>query len=79
MIQYVPTEGGENIIKAGIVGRLVSNDFTAALVSAQLVEIDPASGERLDYLKVADELEERIRDRHRSGDVDIHIIGFAHR
>jgi predicted RND superfamily exporter protein len=67
----------ENIIKAGIVGRLVSNDFTAALVSAQLVEIDPTSGERLDYLKVADELEEKIRDRHRSGNVDIHIIGFA--
>jgi predicted RND superfamily exporter protein len=67
----------ENIIKAGIVGRLVANDFSAALVSAQLVEIDPATGEKLDYLKVADQLEDRIRDRYAKGNVDIHIIGFA--
>mgnify|MGYP006310254563 CR=1 FL=1 len=38
----------ENILKAGIVGRLVANDFSGALVSAQLVEIDPATGGRLD-------------------------------
>ncbi len=67
----------ENIIKAGIVGRLVSNDFSAALVSAQLVENDPTTGERLNYLQVAKQLEERIRDKFARGNVDIHIIGFA--
>ena len=67
----------ENILKSGIVGRLVANDFTAAMVSAQLVEIDPVTGGKLDYLKVADHLEEKIRDKYARGNVDIHIIGFA--
>ena len=67
----------ENILKAGIVGRLVANDFTAAMISAQLVEIDPRTGDRLDYLQVARYLEEKIRDRFEREDVEVHIIGFA--
>ncbi len=67
----------ENILKAGIVGRLVANDFTAALVSAQLVENDPRTGERLDYLQVADRLEQSIRQKYQSDAFDVHIIGFA--
>ena len=68
----------ENIIKAGVVGRLVANDFSGALVSAKLQEFDPNTGERLDYLNVATELE-RIRAAA-SGDDAIavlHVIGFA--
>ena len=83
---FEPTEAGfarlrENIIKAGIVGRLVANDFTGAIVAAKLQEFHPNSGERLDYIEVAHELE-RIR-REASADaavdvhVDLHIIGFA--
>jgi predicted RND superfamily exporter protein len=67
----------QNILKAGIVGRLVANDFTAAMVSANLVEIDPATGQRLDYLKVAAELEEKLIARYAKDNIDIHIIGFA--
>jgi predicted RND superfamily exporter protein len=67
----------ENILKAGIVGRLVANDFTAAMVTAQLVETDPRTGEKLDYLGVARQLEEKIRDEFQNETVDIHIIGFA--
>jgi uncharacterized protein len=67
----------ENILKSGIVGRLVANDFTAAMITAQLVEIDPTTGGRLDYLQVAALLEKKIRDKYASGNVDIHIIGFA--
>ena len=67
----------ENVLKAGIVGRLVANDFTAALVSAQLAEIDPATGGKLDYLNVAKQLEEKIRGQHANEKIDIHIIGFA--
>ena len=85
-LDFEPTEAGfarvrENIIKAGIVGRLVANDFTGAIVAAKLQEFHPNSGERLDYIEVADELE-RIR-REASADaavdvhVDLHIIGFA--
>jgi uncharacterized protein len=71
----------ENIIKAGIVGRLVANDFSGALISAQLLEFDANTGERLDYVDVARQLEENIRQKFTSSvtgvDIDYHIIGFA--
>ena len=71
----------ENIIKAGIVGRLIANDFSGALISAQLLEFNPNTGERLDYVDVARQLEENIRQKHSSTvvgvDIDYHIIGFA--
>jgi predicted RND superfamily exporter protein len=90
---FAPTPEGlaqvrENILKSGIVGRLVANDFSGAIVSARLLEFDPNTGERLDYIEVAQALEERIRRKY-AGDtvhVDIeasgtplgvHIIGFA--
>jgi predicted RND superfamily exporter protein len=67
----------KNILKAGILGRLVANDFTGAVISAQLLEIDPSSGEKLDFIKVSHLLEEQIRDKYQSDRVDVHIIGFA--
>ena len=68
----------ENVIKAGVVGRLVANDFSGALVSAKLQEFDPNTGAKLDYLNVAAELE-RIRAEASGGDAiaDVHVIGFA--
>jgi uncharacterized protein len=79
---FRPTEEGlervrQNILKAGIVGRLVANDFSGAIISAQLLETDPNTGERLDYITVGRLLEEKIRDRYQSDAVDVHIIGFA--
>ncbi len=83
---FEPTEAGfarvrENIIKAGIVGRLVANDFTGAIVAAKLQEFHPNSGERLDYIEVAHELERIRREASADADVDVHvdlhIIGFA--
>ncbi len=69
----------ENIVKAGLTGRLVANDFSGAIVAARLQEFHPDSGERLDYVEVAHELE-RIRQqtlKATDGKVDVHIIGFA--
>jgi uncharacterized protein len=69
----------ENIVKAGILGRLVANDFSGALISAQLLEVDPNTGKKLDYVKVADQLENNLRNNNFQIDVnvDYHIIGFA--
>jgi predicted RND superfamily exporter protein len=69
----------ENIIKSGKIGQLVANDFTGAIVSAQLLEVDPTTGKKLDYLRVARELEAlRTRiERESAGQVRVHIIGFA--
>ncbi|MEF8707318.1 MAG: MMPL family transporter, partial [Candidatus Accumulibacter sp. UW27] len=67
----------QNVIKSGRVGMLVANDFTGAAVIASLLEVDPATGERLDYAKVAAALEHNIREKYQSDQVSIHIIGFA--
>lgn len=71
----------ENIVKSGRLGQLVANDFTGAIISAQLLEYDPSTGERLDYIAVARHLEDRFREpferRGRSIDLQVQIIGFA--
>jgi predicted RND superfamily exporter protein len=82
---FEPTPEGlaqvrENVLKANIVGRLVANDFSGAIISAELLEFNPNTGEPLDYIFVARELEEKIRAKNDSiADVivDTHIIGFA--
>ena len=66
-----------NVFKAGIVGRLVANDLSAALVAADLVEVDPRTGARLDYIEVARLVEETVRAPHTNAGSTIHVIGFA--
>ncbi|MFT5676472.1 MAG: putative RND superfamily exporter protein, partial [Paraglaciecola sp.] len=66
-----------NIEKAGIVGRLVSDDFKCAMVSAQLLDLDPATGEKLSTLEFAEQLELQLRDKFENDQTSIHIIGFA--
>jgi predicted RND superfamily exporter protein len=67
----------QNIIKSGRVGMLVANDFTGAAVIASLLEVDPATGQRLDYAQVAAALEHNIREKYQSDQISVHIIGFA--
>ncbi|HGX94297.1 MAG TPA: RND family transporter, partial [Candidatus Tenderia sp.] len=71
----------QNILKAGIVGRLVANDFSGALISVQLQEFNPETGQALDYIQVAELLEERIRGQYENQDfnieLNVHVIGFA--
>ncbi|MEP4889571.1 MAG: MMPL family transporter [Aliiglaciecola sp.] len=67
----------QNIDKAGIVGQLVSDDFKCAMVSAQLLNIDPNTGEKLDTLVLADQLEQQLRGKFENENTSIHIIGFA--
>ncbi len=93
--EFVPTPEAlakvrENILKAGIRGRLVANDFSGALVSAIVLEKD-ATGKAIDPIEVARQLESRVRDRIQGNDVlvqahpssatgsaiDVHMIGFA--
>ncbi|WP_299806299.1 MMPL family transporter [uncultured Shewanella sp.] len=66
-----------NIEKAGIVGRLIAEDYSAAMVSAQLMDFDPQTGEALDTLAFAAQLEEQLREQYETDEIKIHIIGFA--
>ena len=88
--EFQPTPEGleqvrKNILKAGILGRMVANDFSGAIISAQLLDINPNTGEPLDYIEVAEQLEEKIRSRFQGSvdvvveqtPVDVHMIGFA--
>lgn len=69
----------ENIIKSGKLGQLVANHFNGAMVSAQLHEVDPRTGAKLDYMRIAGELEDIRRrvERETGGRITVHIIGFA--
>lgn len=66
-----------NVEKAGVVGRLVANDYSSAMVSARLMEFNPNTGEKLDTLKIAAQLEDELRSQLVNDTMDIHIIGFA--
>ncbi|MGH8460369.1 MAG: efflux RND transporter permease subunit [Stenotrophobium sp.] len=66
----------DNVAKAGVIGRLVSADQRGALINAELLEHDPATGKLLDYHAVANKLED-IRRKYQDAGISIHIIGFA--
>ncbi len=66
-----------NVIRGGFVGRLVANDFSAAMVRAELLDLDVKTGERLDYFDLAEKLETDIRAKFENDTYEIQIIGFA--
>ena len=66
----------DNIHKAGIIGRLVANDFSGALVSAIVLDQD-AQGNPVDPIKVAHELELKVRQGIEGHGIDVRMIGFA--
>ncbi len=65
-----------NVQKAGLVGRLVSNDLHGALIRADLLDVDPETGEKLNYPRIAAELE-ALRAKYQKDGITVHIIGFA--
>ena len=66
-----------DVLKGNLVGRFVSNDFTASLIVAELLEYDPGTQKKLDYIDLGTQLEQKIRQKFEKGDLKIHIIGFA--
>jgi uncharacterized protein len=66
----------ENVNKSTEVGRTVATDFSGALVSAGLLEIDPQTGQRLNYFEFANRLE-ALRAKYSDDRQTVHIIGFA--
>lgn len=66
-----------NVARSGIVGTLVASDQRSAIVLAPLLEVDPQTGDRIDYGKLSDRLEELVRSKYQSEGVRIHITGFA--
>jgi len=66
-----------NVEKANVVGRQVSSDYSCAMVTAQLLELNPQTGEPLDTLAFAQTLEDKLRGQFENDNISIHIIGFS--
>tara|TARA_R110001583_G_scaffold58208_3_gene173775 strand:- start:10584 stop:12902 length:2319 start_codon:yes stop_codon:yes gene_type:complete len=66
-----------NIEKAGIVGSIVADDYSCAMVKASLMDFNPDTGEKLDTLNMAAQLEQEVRQTFEKDNISIHIIGFA--
>src|SRR5690606_9493466 len=67
----------QNTLRAELVGRLVSRDFKAAMIRAELQDFNPETRQRLDYFEVARKLEADLRDKYVSDKIDVKIVGFA--
>ncbi|MFC6521089.1 RND family transporter [Undibacterium arcticum] len=65
-----------NVARSGQIGQLVANDLKGAMVRAELREIDPSTGRKLDYAEVARKLEQ-LRAKLGNDKIEVNIIGFA--
>jgi predicted RND superfamily exporter protein len=64
----------DNIVKAGIVGRLVARDYSGAMIWADLIPESEVN--KVDYQEVARQFE-AIRQKYEDENHSVHIIGFA--
>ncbi len=79
---FKPTPAGikkviDNVLRADLVGRLVATNFRSAMIRAELLDFNPKTQEKLNYFEIADKLENDIRGKYVSDDIDVKIIGFA--
>lgn len=65
----------QNVLKSGQVGRLVANNFSSTIIEIPLVEVDPDTGEKLDYQVFSHALEAKIRDAFSDDDISIYMTG----
>lgn len=63
-----------NIVKAGIVGRLVAKDWSGAMIWADLIPESEVN--KLDYQDIAAQFE-ALRGKYEAQGYDVRIIGFA--
>ncbi len=67
----------QNIDKSGIVGRMIADDYSCAMITAQLQEINPETQQKLDTIAFANALEKDVRQKFENDAISIQIIGFA--
>lgn len=66
-----------NAIVGGYIGQLVANDNSGAMVVADLLEEDPKTKQKLDYLDLGKRLENELRKKFETPEFEIQVIGFA--
>ena len=65
-----------NVMLAGIVGSVVSNDQHSSMIVVPLIEKNAVTGEPLDYEAFSRDLDKQVLS-HQSDRIGIHITGFA--
>lgn len=65
-----------NTERSGQIGRLVANDLSAAMVRADLQEVNPETGEQVSYVAISRQLED-IRSKFESDNINLDIVGFS--
>lgn len=65
-----------NVMRSGELGILVADNFKSSIIYTPLFDIDPQTRETLDYHLFSKRLD-KIRKRHESDDIKIHVTGFA--
>ncbi len=66
----------QNIERAGLVGSMVSNDFTSSMIYVPLMQTDNLHNLPLNYGEIARDLN-NIRQEYAGHGVTVHIVGFA--
>ncbi|MCZ8016898.1 MAG: MMPL family transporter [Limnobacter sp.] len=67
----------QNVELSGQIGRLVGNDFKSTVVYMPLLEINPETGQRLDYKEFSERIESELRNEFNSDKIEIRVTGFA--
>lgn len=65
-----------NLTRSGTIGRMVANDFKSTIIEVPVYDIDPSTGEYLNYLEFSRAMEKLVRQSYENDNISIHIIGF---
>ena len=65
-----------NLTRSGIIGSMVANDLKSSIIEVPVYDVDPTTGENLDYLAFSRAMEELVRQSYENDNISIHIIGF---
>jgi len=63
-----------NVLRAGIVGNYISNDFSATMIDFQILSINPDTRAPINLQDLSQRLES-VREKYQGDDLSIHIIG----
>ena len=67
----------DNAIQGGYIGSLVANDATATMVIADLLDFDPKTRAKTDYIELGRRIETELRAKFEDAGTKIQVIGFA--
>ncbi len=65
-----------NVERSGEIGQLVASNFRSSIIFVPLLDINPQTGEQLNYHAFTRQIEE-IRQKYQSDTIQIYITGFA--